>query len=97
MDIRLTFPVFPSAPKEYSQQNMNDVMRSLNQLVVLLKTNGEGRNTTITLTDLPTSDFGLAPGALYQTEGQVRISLLNTAYADSFSMASHVGQVTVTV
>ena len=80
MDRRLSLPVFGRSPDAYSPQYMDDVVRMLNILTTLIRNPGEGRQTTMVLTDLPTTDYGLEPGSLFQVDGAVRISLQDKPY-----------------
>ena len=97
MDRRLIFPQFEKAPGEYSPRYQNNMVNMLNVLMNALRNPGVGRQTTIVLTDLPTNDSGLEPGALFQVNGTVYISVLNRAYAQGQSATGRVGSVTVTV
>jgi hypothetical protein len=74
MDRRLVPPTFSNAPQDYNQRYMQDIVRALNDLVLQLRTPGLGRNTTITLTDLPTDPTGLEPGTLWNSSGVVLIA-----------------------
>lgn len=96
MDQKSLFPVFGRAPLEYDRRYFDDLTRSLNQLVVLIRTPGVGRNTTITLTDLPTSGIGLEPGALFRTGNTVKIVLEYEAYPLGLQVQGSVGTVAVT-
>ena len=96
MDQNSPFPVFARPPNEYERRYFDDFTRSLNQLVVLIRTPGVGRNTTITLTDLPTSGIGLEPGALFRDGNTVKIVLEYEAYALGLQVQGSVGTVTVT-
>jgi hypothetical protein len=49
------------------------------------------------LTDLPTTDYGLEPGSLFQVDGAVRISLQDKPYVLGLSATGGVGTVSVTV
>lgn len=97
MDRRLSLPVFGRSPDAYSPQYMDDVVRMLNILTTLIRNPGEGRQTTMVLTDLPTTDYGLEPGSLFQVDGAVRISLQNEPYVLGLSATGGVGTVSVTV
>jgi hypothetical protein len=97
MDRRISLPVFGRAPNTYVPQFMDDVVRMLNILTTVLRNPGEGRQTTMVLTDLPTTDYGLEPGALFQVDGAVRISLQNKPYVVGLSATGGVGTVSVTV
>ena len=97
MDRRLSLPVFGRSPDAYSPQYMDDVVRMLNILTTLIRNPGEGRQTTMVLTNLPTTDYGLEPGSLFQVDGAVRISLQNKPYVLGLSATGGVGTVSVTV
>ena len=64
---------FALPPEDYDRAYFDDVVRSLSQLVVQMRTPGELRGTKITLTDLPTSSDGLETGALFNDNGTVKI------------------------
>jgi len=68
----------------------------LNLLTTTIRNPGEGRQTTLVLTDLPTTDYGLEPGSLFQVDGAVRISLQNKPYVLGLAAAGGVGTVSVT-
>ena len=57
---------------------------------------GEGRNTKLVFTDMPTSDTGLEPGTLYRIGNDVKISLLNIAVL-MVTRTTSLGTVTVSV
>lgn len=97
MDRRATFPVFGKAPNEYDAQYVDALVNSLASMMNVLRSPGEGRQTTMTLTNLPTSDSGLEEGALFQVAGAVRVSLLDTAYVGGNEATCSVGTVTVTI
>lgn len=96
MDQNSPFPVFARPPNEYEKRYFDDFARSLNQLVVLLRTPGVGRNTTTTFTNLPTSGIGLEPGALFRDGNTVKIVLEYEAYPSGVQAQGSVGTVTVT-
>lgn len=96
-DRRTAFPVFGRAPDQYSRNYTDDLARMLNILTTTLRNPGEGRQTTMVLTDLPTTDYGLEPGALFQVDGAVRISLQNKPYVVGVAGTGAVGTVSVTV
>ena len=97
MDVRVPLPVFPAAPSQYSQVQMNDLMGALNRLVKVLATPGEGRQTIIVLTDLPNNDQGLEPGTTFQVDGVLYVSVLYKAFLAGTSATGAVGTVAVTV
>jgi len=57
---------------------------------------GEGRNTQLVLTNLQTDDSGLETGALFQQDGFVKITLINTPHVRGSAGTGAVGSVTVT-
>ena len=67
-------PRLPEPPKEYTQQYMADLVRSLQTFIEQERNPGELRGTKITLTDLPTSATGLETGALYNDSGTVKVA-----------------------
>ena len=96
MDVRLVFPRFTNPPADYDRKYFADLVRSLDSLVTILQAAGEGRQTTIVLTNLATNDSGLEPGTIFQVEGVLRIPLLYSPYAAGLSATGSVGSVTVT-
>ena len=75
---------------------MADLIRSLASLVTFIRAVGEGRQTTIVLTNLATNDSGLEPGTIFQIDGVLRIPLLYKPYVAGLSATGSVGSVTVT-
>jgi hypothetical protein len=97
MTTRNLLPVFPSVPPQgVTPQWAAEVSRSLNQLVAALRNPGEGRNTRLTLTDLPTSDQGLEPGSLFRMGNSVLIATVDKANVGGLTATALVGTVTVT-
>lgn len=97
MDRRVALPNFPIPGPQYSQRYMADLVNALARMTVVLRNPGEGRATTIVLTNLQTNDQGLEAGALFQVEGVVHVSLLNKPYLAGTSATTNVGTVAVTV
>lgn len=97
MDRRTVLPIYPDPPREYTVRWAADLVRALDQLNVVLRNPGEGRFTTATFTDLPTTDVGLEPGALFRQDNVVYIVVANKSYPAGVSAAGSVGTVTVTV
>lgn len=73
MSRNLTLPFFSIPPAEYQQQYFAELVRSFSIYLQQQQNPGEGRNTRLVLTDLPTSPDGLEPGTLYQDGGFVKI------------------------
>ena len=96
MDMRLIPPVFPRPSSMYNEVYMSDLVRSLVSLVTYVRAVGEGRQTTIVLTNLATNDSGLEPGTIFQVEGVLRVPLLYSPYAAGLRATGSVGSVTVT-
>ena len=97
MDRRTVPPVFARAPNEYDVAYFNDLIRALGSLVTYIQTPGEGRQTTIVLTNLQSDDYGLGPGTTFQVEGALRVAVLYRPYVRGVSASGRVGSVTVTV
>jgi hypothetical protein len=96
MDYRIVFPTFPRPPEEYDQRHFQDLARSLEALVVAIRTAGEGRQTTIVLTNLQSNDVGLEVGTIFQVAGVLRVSMANLPYVTGNSATGGVGSVSVT-
>ena len=96
MDRRLIFPRFENPPPDYNKKYFDNMANMLNVLMNALRSPGVGRQTTMTLTDLPTNDYGLEPGALFQVNGQVKICVRNLAYVQGVLGTGSVGTVAVT-
>lgn len=56
---------FPVPPKEYDQRYMAELTRVFAQFIQQIQNPGEGRNTTVVLTAVPTSTTGLESGTVY--------------------------------
>jgi hypothetical protein len=96
MDVRLVFPKFAAPPQDYDRKYFSDLVRSLEALVTVVQTPGEGRQTTIVLTNLTNNDYGLEPGTIFEVDGALRVSVLYKAYVLGLSATGSVGSVTVT-
>ena len=97
MDQRVQFPTFPLPGPEYSQRYMADLINALNRLVVAVRAPGEGRQTTVVLTNLQSNDQGLEAGTIFQVNGNLVVSVLDTVYLAGNSATASVGTVAVTV
>lgn len=97
MDRRLIPPIFTRAPAQYEQVYFNDLVRALISLIAYIQAPGEGRQTTIVLTNLANNDYGLEAGTIFQVNGALRVSLLNAPYVGGVGATGSVGAVTVTV
>lgn len=90
-------PQFAIPPSEYSQHYFADVTRAFGVFVLQLQQPGEGRATTMTLTDLPTNDTGLEEGALFMVDGFVKITRLAYPNPAGTTSTAAVGAVTVVI
>lgn len=90
-------PYFGSPPREYDQRYMADLTRAFAQFVQQQMNPGEGRFTTVVLTDLPNSDYALPPGALFEQDGSVFITKASNPFPSGLTLATDVGDVTVVI
>ena len=72
MSRKLTLPFFPSAPEEYAQQYMAEIVRLFSLYVTQIQNPGEGRNTSLVLTNLQDHDRGLEVGELFEHYGLLK-------------------------
>ena len=96
MSRSLPRPYFPVAPDQYSRQYFDEVVRAFSVFLAQVQNPGDARHTTLTLTNLQTTDQGLEPGALFQQDGFLKITLANTPHVGGLSAAGGVDGVTVT-
>lgn len=92
---RLVQPQFPLPPPTYDQRYLAEIVRAFAIFLEQSQNPGELRATTITLTDLPSSDYGLEPGALFESGGFVKITRVNAPNVAGSSSTGSVGTVTV--
>jgi hypothetical protein len=96
MDVRLVPPVFPRPSDEYNVRYASELVRSLDSLLTYVRAVGEGRQTTIVLTNLASNDYGLETGTIFQVNGALRVSVAYLPYVQGVSSTTAVGSVTVT-
>lgn len=96
MSRRLPRSFFGIPPSRYDPEYFSRLVESFSFLLGQIQNPGDSRNTTLTLTNLNTSDQGLEPGALFQQNGFVKITLSNTPHVVGVAATSYVGSVTVT-
>ena len=96
MSRKLVLPFFPIAPQEYDPNFMSEVIRSFSVFLDQYQNPGDGRNTTLTLTNLQTDDSGLEAGAIFDHGGVLRIPLDYSPYVRGSAGTGSVGEVTVT-
>lgn len=97
MSRRLTRPFFPVPPPQYMQNYFAELVRSFSVYLDQMQNPGDIRGTQLTLTELQTDDVGLETGALFQHDGFVKITQLNTASVRGSGGTGQVGQVTVVI
>lgn len=95
MSRSLVRPQFPIAPEVYSQRYMSEVVRQFSLLIQQLQNPGDARHTVITLTNLPTDDVGLEQGSVYNHNGFLKISELDTSSVRGSGLTVTIGTVTV--
>lgn len=66
-------PVLALAPLEYDCQYQNMIVRQLNYYMQQHANPGALAGSTLTLSDLPTSATGLAPGTVWNDSGTLKI------------------------
>ena len=90
-------PSLPLPIGDVDQTYIIDLVRALDFFIQQSDNPGEGRNTKLVFTAMPTSDVGVEAGTLYRIGNDVKISLLNIAGTDGVSATNSVGTVTVAV
>ena len=93
----LASPRLPLPIGDVDQTYIVDLVRALDFFIQQSDNPGEGRNTKLVFTDMPTSDVGLEAGTLYRFGNDVKVSLLNIAGVDGSSGTATLGSVTVSV
>tara|TARA_R110002012_G_scaffold69741_2_gene180223 strand:+ start:279 stop:575 length:297 start_codon:yes stop_codon:yes gene_type:complete len=97
MSRSLVPPRLPQPNGQLSIEYMYDLVSTLDFFIQQQRSPGEGRNTKIVFTELPTSDVGLEQGTLYRIGNDVKVSLLNIAGVEGNSGTTTLGSVTVSV
>ena len=97
MSRRLTRPFFPVPPPQYMQNYFAELVRSFSVYLDQMQNPGDIRGTQLTVTELQTDDVGLETGALFQHDGFVKITQLDTASVRGSGGTGQVGQVTVVI
>ena len=90
-------PRLPLPIGNVDQTYIIDLVRALDFFIQQSDNPGEGRNTKLVFTAMPTSDVGLEAGTLYRIGNDVKVSLLNIAGVDGNSSTMALGSVTVSV
>lgn len=94
MSRNLVLPRFPNPPQQYDPRYFADFLRVFALYQLQMQNPGEGRNTTIVLTGLQTTDQGLEPGTIFSANGVLRVALLNRPYVGGVAATGGVGQIT---
>jgi len=89
-------PQFPNAPETYNRRFMSEVVRSFSVFLQQINTPGIWRATTLVLTELQNDDSGLETGGVFNHDGFLKITQVNTPHARGSVGTSSVGSVTVT-
>ena len=89
-------PQFPIAPREYTQEYADSIVRTFSIFIQQFLSPGEGRNTNLTLTALQENDFNLETGALFQQDGDEKIGIVTRPHPSGLSATASTGSVTVT-
>ena len=89
-------PQFPNAPEMYNRRFMSEVVRSFSVFLQQINTPGIWRATTLVLTELQNDDSGLETGGVFNHDGFLKITQVNTPHARGSVGTSSVGSVTVT-
>ena len=97
MSRNLGRPFFPTAPSEYSKSYMDALIQSFAVYIEQQQNPGEGRNTTIVLTNLAGNDSALELGTIYQIDGILRVSQANAPTPAGVSGTGQVGSVSVVI
>jgi hypothetical protein len=97
MSRNLVRPYFPVPPTEYSQGYFTEIIRAFSVYLEQQQNPGEGRNTFLVLTNLQSNDFGLETGALFEADGFVKITKINSPHVAGSNATGGVGSVTVTI
>lgn len=96
MSGNVNIPFFPAPTREYSQAYMAQLVRAFALFAQQTRNPGEGRNTTIVLTNLQQNDVGLAVGTVYRRGNQLFITTADIAAPAGVAAAAYVGSVSVT-
>ena len=97
MSRNLVRPYFPVPPQGYDQSYFAEIIRSFSTYINQQQNPGEGRNTFTVFTNLQSNDYGLETGAVFEADGFLKITKLNTPHVAGSSGTGGVGTVTVTI
>jgi hypothetical protein len=74
MSRKTIVPYFPAPPREYNQSYFAQIIRSFAVYAQQIQNPGDGRFTTITITNPPTTPIGQEDGAVWVRNGQLYIT-----------------------
>ncbi len=86
-------------PREYTREDFNQLVRTLNQVIETLKVNGDMIGTTLRITDCPETGYGLKAGGVYVDTSQNVLKLVmgSEAFTPIMSIRITARPVTVTI
>lgn len=88
-------PLFPVPPKEYDQRYMAELTRVFALYQQQIQNPGQGRNTTVVLTNLQSNDQGLEPGTVFADGNHfLKVTVANVANVGGLVAVGGVGQIT---
>jgi len=76
---------------------MSEVVRAFSIFVAQFQNPGDVRATELTLTALQTNDVGLEPGAVFQQDGILKITLANKPHPSGLEGNGAAGEVEVII
>ena len=91
----LVTPLFPNAPTEYNQSYMSQVVSSFGIFLQQVQNPGRSRAAELVLTGLQNDDVGLDLGGVFNHNGFLKITQLNTPHPRGSGATGSVGSVTV--
>lgn len=97
MSRNLNLPYLPIPPNEYDADYFRETLRAISTFMNNTRNPGEGRNTTIVLTNLQAHDQGLEPGTIFQQDGFLKVALADKPHLAGAEGAASVGSVTVSI
>lgn len=95
MSRSLARPLFPVPPESYDSAYMAELVRQFSILITQLQNPGDARHTQLTLTNLQTDDVGLPTGGIYNHNGYLKISELDTSSVRGTELTATIGTVTI--
>ena len=92
---KVPIPFFPSAPTDYDPQYITQIVRAFALYTEQQNSGGQGRHTEMVLTSLQSHDDNLEVGSIFEHNGFLKISKVNTPHPQGISGTSALGSVTV--